>query len=148
MPGFDIGGPGPDKPPDPTGAFRASEHVPHLVAFAKGKEEESGGQSKFTVVACPFAVCLTCHIAWDDVTTGARQLRDRILSSTHEIVLVRLNQGEAKADQSPPIFPEDPVPVEQEEAQAVFDKYGAKLPSGKVVFDTVSYNHDHKPLTP
>ena len=143
MTDFRIGGPGPGKP---SGAYVNSEHVPHLLAYGNPVEEErtsSINKDKYVVANCAFVVCLTCKKAWSDTDVGGKVLANRVLTSDAEIVVVRLNTGEAKPNQNPPIIPEDPLAVELEEVQDVFAKYGARLPSGRVVFDVVQYNKDH-----
>ncbi len=145
---FKIGGPGPGKP---SGAYVNSEHIPHLLAFVNPTEEErtsSRDKDKYTVALCSSVICLTCKKAWTDTDVSGKALAPRILSSDSEIVVVRLNTGEAKPNQNPPILGEDPIAVELEEVQQVVDRYAARLPSGRIVFDVVQYNADHAPLTP
>jgi hypothetical protein len=142
---FRIGGPGPGRP---SGGYVNSDHVPHLLAYVSAAEEErtsSNGKDKYTVANCKFVVCLTCKKAWGETDVSGKVLAPRILTSDSEIVVVRLNTGEAKGDLNPPILPEDPIAVELEEVQGVFTRYGARLPSGTVIFDVVAYNADHKP---
>jgi hypothetical protein len=142
---FRIGGPGPGRP---SGGYTNSEHVPHLLAYVGAVEEErtsSNGKDKYTVANCKFVICLTDKKAWADTDVSGKVLAPRILTSDSEIVVVRLNTGEAKGDHSAPILPEDPIAVELEEVQETFTKYGARLPSGTVIFDVVAYNADNKP---
>jgi len=144
---FNIGGPGPGRP---SGAYINSDHVPHLVTYVGAVEEERTAISKerYVVAACRYVICLSCRKAWSDTDVSGKVLAPRILSSDNEIVLVRLTEGEAKEGWNPPILADDPIPVEIEEAQQVFTRYGARLPSGTVIFDVVAYNADHAPLTP
>lgn len=145
---FRIGGPGPGRP---SGTYVNSEHIPHLLAYVHPVEEErtsSRDTNKYTVALCSFVVCLTDKKAWSDTDVSGKALAPRLLTSEGEIVVVRLNTGEAKPNQSAPIIPEDPIAVELEEVQEVFSRYGARLPSGRIVFDVVTYNADHAPLTP
>ncbi len=109
------------------------------------------GQSKekYLVAHCEFVVCLTHKKAWDDVDVSGKVLAPRILSAEEEITAVRLVEGEAKQYANGPILPEDPIPEEIEMVQEAFVKYGARLPSGRVVFDVITFNADHpQPETP
>lgn len=147
MADFQVGGPGPGRP---SSGWANSEHVGHLVAFVGITEEErtnSASREKYVVAHCAFVVCVdVCKHAWADLDIGGRALAPRLLSADSEIVACRLVLGEAKGDRSAPVLAEpDLKPVEVEEVQKVFTAYGARLPSGKVVFDVDKFNADHVP---
>jgi hypothetical protein len=145
MPDFNISGAGPGKP---SGAYTNTDHVGHLVAYVGATEEErvsSLNKDKYLVAHCTFVVCLTERKAWDDTDVSGKVLAPRILTGEGEIVAVRLITGEPKPGQSAPVLPEEPLPVEIDDVAAAFAKYGARLPSGRVIFDVLQYNADNPP---
>jgi hypothetical protein len=148
--GFNIGGAGPGKP---SGAYTNSEHIGHLMAYVGPVEEERTSsfgdrKDKYTVAACSFVVCLSHKKAWSDTDVSGAALAPRLLTAMDEIVAVRLIEGEAKEGWNAPILPEDAIASELVEIQEVFARYGARLPSGRVIFDVVQYNADHAEAPP
>jgi hypothetical protein len=139
---FKMSGPGPKRG---GGGYVNTEHVGHLLAYGYPTEEErTYDGKKSTVAACSFVVCANCHKAWSDCAVSGASIAPALLSATGETVVIRLILGEAEGDRNPPVLPEDPLPVELEDMQKVFDGYALRMPSGTIVFDVVKYNADHK----
>ncbi len=97
---------------------------------------------------CSCVICTTCAQAWTDTDVSGNALAPRILSADGEIVSGRLVHGEPKQGQSAPVLMDDPIPSEIDEIQGIFTKYGARLPSKKIIFDVVQYNADNTASAP
>jgi hypothetical protein len=142
--GFDIGGAGPGRP---SGGYTNSEHLGCLMAYGHPTEAERTssfeGKDKYTVAACEWVLDLTHHKAWGTTDVSGMALVPRLLTAASKVVAVRLILGEAKGDRNPPIIPEDGTAAEIAEVQEVLGKYGARMPTGRIVFDVVQYNADH-----
>jgi hypothetical protein len=143
---FNFSGPGPNRG---GGGYTNTEHVGHLVAYVNPNEEERTFDGrKSLAAACTYVICSNCRKAWTDAAVTGAAVAPALLSATGDVVVVRLILGEAKGDRNPPVLPEDPIGVELEEIQKVFDDYAVRMPSGLIVFDVVKYNADHKSGAP
>jgi hypothetical protein len=128
---FNIGPPGPGGD-----GIDKSQHVGHTLSFvAPVAETRDGVSGPYEVAVCSFVLCHTCRQAWVDLAVSGKALAPRITSAESEIVAVRLELGEAKAGRSAPYIPADATAAELELVNDDFNKYGVKMPSGKVHVD-------------
>jgi hypothetical protein len=146
---FKIGGAGPGKA---SGAYVNSEHAEaHLLAYLHPTEEERtsnrDSKEKYSVAVCPAVICITDKKAWSDTDVSGKYLVPRLVTSENEIVVVRLTLGEARPGQSAPVIPEDAITEEIEMAQEVFSRYAVRMPTGRITFDVVTFNHDNASAT-
>jgi hypothetical protein len=142
--GFDVGGAGPGKP---SGAYTNSDHIGHLLVYAHPVAEERtssfDNKETYQVAKCDFVICATEAKAWTTTDVSGKALVPRLTTAANAIVAVWLSLGEAKGDRNPPTIPEDATAEQIGEIQEVLAKYGARMPTGRVVFDVVQYNNDH-----
>lgn len=144
MSDFDFADPGEGTAGD---RFKNTDHIDHILCFVYPTETELGsGKNKYTAALCDFVICVSCHRAWEDTPVSGAAVYPRLLSAEGGQVLCRFTLGEAREEgRNPPVLPEPLAPAEREQVQQVFDKYAAKMPSGKVMFDADTFNSDGPP---
>jgi hypothetical protein len=136
MSNFNVTGPGAAR----SGGYVNSDHIDHLLAFVHPVEvERTGRTEKYVAAQCDFVICTTCTKAWTDADVSGKALAPQLLSGDGEVVSGTLILGEAKPNQNAPILLADPTPDEVAVIQKLFGDFGARLPSGKIIFDIDSY---------
>jgi hypothetical protein len=106
------------------------------LAFVHPVEvERSGRTEKYVAAQCDYVICTDCKKAWPDADVSGKALAPQLLSGGGEIVSGKLVLGEAKANQNAPILLADPTSDEVDAVQRIFQDFGARLPSGKIIFD-------------
>jgi hypothetical protein len=122
--------------------WQNSAHVDHLVSFVQPKHEVRGsGENSYETAACSYVVCHSCHRAWADIGVGGTAVAPALNSAEVEIPTVVLVLGEKNVTTGrQAILTEDATPEQNEQAQAVFDKFAVRIGSGRIVFDVDSYN--------
>jgi hypothetical protein len=139
---FEVAAPGPGG-----GGWTNSDHVNHLAVFINSEDQEREGQyGKYQVAHCEFVLCLDDELAWTDTDVAGAALAPRILSADADIVAGRLYEGKAKGNKSAPVLISDPTPEERTQIKAVLADYATRHRSGRISFDVVGYNADHKPV--
>ena len=119
------------------GGFVKEEHVDHLLAFV-GVTHEAEMQTRFGVQEAARVetfICLDCMTLANDVLVFGTALVPRLIGTELDVVLGRLEQGEASAGKSAPWLLEDPTDLDEKRAAEFFDTYGTTLRSGRIVVE-------------
>lgn len=116
--------------------FNKDAHEGHLIVAVHPVVENIVTRlGPSDMAKCGYVVCASCAEMWTNAGLFGSVLVPGLCASGEDIVVFRLQRGEAKPGRSAPWLPVEPSDVDINEVDALFAKIATQMPSGRIIID-------------